>query len=178
MPLDPEQMMEWLAEKDEEIERLRTVVGYFRPEVLFMALNMEMELRNNDHRPGWKSDAARDLYNRLCTESNELAKALDGDSKGKVNADKVRKEAADVANFAMMVSDVSGAYPPQDDEHLSAEDVIYVMANVDPGDDTSDSAETARDGAFSATREREKDITGETVRENLQAARDRRGVMR
>lgn len=177
MPLDPEQMMEWLAEKDEEIERLRTVVGYFRPEVLFMALNMEMELRNNDSKPGWKSDAARDLYNRLCEESNELAKVLDGDAKGKVNKDRVRKEASDIANFAMMIADVSGAFPPDDDEHLSAEDVTYVMAKVDPGN-ASDSAEAARDGTFASTREREKDITGETVRTNLRGAARERGVMR
>lgn len=177
MALDPEQMMEWLAEKDEEIERLRTVVGYFRPEVLFMALNMEMELRNNDGKSGWKSDQAHRLYDRLCTESNELAQALDGDAKGKVNKDKVRKEAADVANFAMMIADVCGAYPPDDDEHLSAEDVIYVMAKVDPGDPSS-SAETTRDGTFASTREREKDITGETVQTNLRGAARERGVMR
>lgn len=130
MALDPEQMMEWLAEANAENARLKKAIEYLRPEVLHAALTMEMELRNNDHKPGWKSDTARTLYNRLCEESNELANAIDDD-----DAEKIRKEAADVMNFAMMVADVSGSYPPL--VHRSTHDIdpitfIATMASLDP----------------------------------------------
>lgn len=80
-----------------------------RPEVQRFAELMELQLRANDHKPGWKNDTARSLFRRLSEdEIAELGAAISvrlttGDATG------VAKEAADVANFAMMIADVCGA---------------------------------------------------------------------
>jgi len=73
-----------------------------RSEVLAFACLMERQLRANDHKPGWKNDSPYALHHRLEQESKELwhAFAQGGD---------IGVEAADVANFGMMVADVCGA---------------------------------------------------------------------
>ena len=69
-----------------------------RDEVRSFALAMEEQLQANDHKPGWQGDSCYSLFVRLREEADELLMALrdHGD---------VQKEAADVANFAMMIAD-------------------------------------------------------------------------
>lgn len=91
-----------------------------RPEVRAFALHMERKLRDNDHKGGWKECDAKALFRRLLEEAEELAHAIDpvaqrchsGEDRGGAYADwpaVIGAEAADVANFAMMIADVSGS---------------------------------------------------------------------
>jgi len=68
-----------------------------RPAVLKFAHLMEWKLRLNDDRPGWKDCTKEWLLGRLKEELAELEKA----HPGKLTA----YEAADVANFVMMIAD-------------------------------------------------------------------------
>lgn len=78
-----------------------------RPEVAAFALAMEQKLRENDHKGGWKKCTLAYLMKRLREETKELADAVSRRSEGWA-AGKFRREAADVANFAMMIADVCG----------------------------------------------------------------------
>lgn len=85
-----------------------------RPEVAAFARIMEAKLRENDHKSGWKHDTAFALLDRVEHEVAELRSALFGVHcrvfSGKCDGcrEEVVGEAADVANFAMMVADVVG----------------------------------------------------------------------
>lgn len=72
-----------------------------RPEVAWFAEQMELQLRANDHKGGWQGHESGELFDRLHEETDELAECL-GDNE--YTEDTV-KEAADVANFAMMLAD-------------------------------------------------------------------------
>ena len=72
-----------------------------RPEVRAFALLMEAELAKHDDRDGWQDCSIEWLLKRLQEEIEELAVAPGLQPRG--------EEAADVANFAMMIADVSGA---------------------------------------------------------------------
>ena len=85
-----------------------------RPSVLSFALLMERVLRDNDHKGGWQDCEPDWLLTRLRQEVNELDEAMRKgtiarhDESGRTSdwpAD-VPREAADVANFAMMIVDV------------------------------------------------------------------------
>jgi hypothetical protein len=88
-----------------------------RYQVAAFALLMERELRANDHKGGWDTCDTSWLLKRIEEEAKEL-RAADPDrvrypygtdvinDTGK-RADLVESEAADVANFAMMVADVA-----------------------------------------------------------------------
>lgn len=88
-----------------------------RPEVEAFARLMELKLRENDHKGGWRHDCVGDLLQLLREEAAELKEAL----RSRVNLVNVPpaldregraligREAADVANFAMMIADVCGA---------------------------------------------------------------------
>lgn len=85
-----------------------------RPEVAWFALEMERRLRENDHKqrggkPRWKTDSPSVLFDRLQEEVTELKGTL-GDTAPTGGFDleaamNIAEEAADVANFAMMVFD-------------------------------------------------------------------------
>lgn len=81
-----------------------------RPAVRDFAEAMEMKLRTHDKdrgSDGWLEDCAHVLCDRLDDEARELRKAL-GVTTMSVDADHpkaAKKEAVDVANFAMMVWD-------------------------------------------------------------------------
>ena len=86
---------------------------------------MEAQLRDNDHKPGWKNDTDLDLFERLGEESAELLSAIHRHAKRVSWGDswvmedtvpRIGQEAADVANFAMMIADVCGALPPPPQE--------------------------------------------------------------
>ena len=74
-----------------------------RPEVLAFARLMEVKLRQNDHRPGWKNESLEWLFGRLMDETEELRTSILRDSMRPITP-----EAVDVANFAMMIADNEG----------------------------------------------------------------------
>lgn len=74
-----------------------------RPEVLAFAQAMENQLRANDHKGGWKGCDYAWLFGRLLEEVKELEREVTRDG------EHILSEAADVANFAMMIADVCGA---------------------------------------------------------------------
>lgn len=86
-----------------------TCGGELRPEVLAFAHLMERQLRANDHKPGWKGDSAQSLWRRVNQEAHELGEAVV--NREAIDSIEAGKEAADVANFAMMIADVCGALP-------------------------------------------------------------------
>ena len=91
-----------------------------RPEVAAMALAMESRLQANEHKGGWRDETFVFLAARVEDELRELREAIakyslakfygDGASNDEVVArEDVLHEAADVANFAMMIADNCGA---------------------------------------------------------------------
>lgn len=95
-----------------------------RPEVARFAVLMEEKLSENDHKGGWKDCDPTDLLRRLTEEAEELGRCRllacvvrkqerPGDPLHMSDeARHVGREAADVANFAMMIADVCGALGP------------------------------------------------------------------
>jgi NTP pyrophosphatase (non-canonical NTP hydrolase) len=84
-------------------------VASIRPSVLKFAMAMEQELRANDYKGGWGDCSPRFLLQRMNEEADEVRHALDdGLARGwtREDSERIRKEAADVANFAMMIADV------------------------------------------------------------------------
>lgn len=87
------------------------------PYVLAFAIRMEAKLEKNRHkgnREGWLKDDPDDLSSRLKQELVELDDAVfhedwAQDSEGR---ERIANEAADVANFAMMIADVCGGVKP------------------------------------------------------------------
>jgi NTP pyrophosphatase (non-canonical NTP hydrolase) len=86
-----------------------------RPEVLAFAQAMEVELRENDGKGGWEDCGTEWLLHRMTEERRELTEAVKrrhaalGATSKRETAAAVLSEAADVANFAMMIADVCGA---------------------------------------------------------------------
>ncbi len=93
----------------QDAERLREVLNnweYLRKPVQMFATIMEYKLRLNDHKGagwGWGDDIEL-FWVRLEDEVKEIRKAIDNN--GSVDP-QVAYEAADVANFAMMIADCS-----------------------------------------------------------------------
>lgn len=84
--------------------------GWLRPEVVAFANLMERELRNNDHKGGWKDDAPGRLLERAEEEMRELHAALLSYPRDtRKYRYELASEGADVANMVMMVLDVCGA---------------------------------------------------------------------
>lgn len=73
-----------------------------RPEVAAFAAAMETELRANARKGHWGNCDVGYLRRRLAQEVKELREAID---RGEP-ASRILSEAADVANFAMMIADV------------------------------------------------------------------------
>jgi hypothetical protein len=86
-----------------------------RPEVEAFAQLMEAKLRENDHKGGWSHEEPAYLLERMQEEAEELDDAVEPHrfyvpptcSEG--DKWRIGREAADVANFAMMIADVCGA---------------------------------------------------------------------
>ena len=72
----------------------------WRPEVTNFADAMEAKLRKNDYKGHWHYTGLQYLSMRLTQEREELRRAVD-----RGNPEEVLNEAADVANFAMMIAD-------------------------------------------------------------------------
>ena len=97
-----------------------------RRQVRAFAEAMEAKLRKNDHKGGWEVEAFGYLLKRLRQETGELERRLKRYGKwrllttGELRALEVEigREAADVANFAMMIADNCGALiPREEDKH-------------------------------------------------------------
>jgi hypothetical protein len=75
-----------------------------RPLVRYFAEHMEENLRRNDFKGGWEDDEPAALVERLHEETAELELQL---GRHTINpcSKLVLREAADVANFAMMIAD-------------------------------------------------------------------------
>ncbi len=80
-----------------------------RPVVGAFAHAMEARLAANDHKGGWQGEDVFWLLGRIRSERMELVDAVGMLIAGKTTPEAVLREAADVANFAMMVADVCGA---------------------------------------------------------------------
>jgi len=76
-----------------------------RPVVKWFSEQMEAALKRNDHKGGWKGMLWDELIERIEDETKELKDECDSFPKDK---DRVIKEAADVANFAMMIAENYG----------------------------------------------------------------------
>ena len=72
-----------------------------RPALASFADLMEEMLQENDHKGGWQYDSSKALLRRLKQETAELQRAIERDAP----TDEIAREAADVANFAMMIAD-------------------------------------------------------------------------
>ena len=70
--------------------------------LLEFAIAMETKLRANAHKGGWQNCTMAYLTRRLGQEAGELRRAIARNAPSK----EVVAEAADVANFAMMIADV------------------------------------------------------------------------
>jgi NTP pyrophosphatase (non-canonical NTP hydrolase) len=95
-------------------------VAALRPVVLAFAHLMEAKLKENDWKRGWKKDSALALLGRLREETAELDEKVQARSRFQLAINPppalrlnelIANEAADVANFAMMVADVCGGLP-------------------------------------------------------------------
>jgi NTP pyrophosphatase (non-canonical NTP hydrolase) len=74
-----------------------------RADVLWFAEKMESKLDENLHKGGWEDSESAYLVRRLLEETGELIGAiLDGEPD-----DTIIAEAADVANFCMMIADTA-----------------------------------------------------------------------
>lgn len=85
-----------------------------RDEVAWFAGEMERMLRKNDHKSGWDNDYLGDLLSRMREEARELRLIVDDaqlypgsrrDNYSTAQLEAIIREAADVANFAMMIAD-------------------------------------------------------------------------
>ena len=74
-----------------------------RRQVAWFAEQMEQQLALNDHKGGWDGCSTEWLLTRLLEEARELSITLTDDS----SPERIFAEAADVANFAMMIADVA-----------------------------------------------------------------------
>ena len=72
-----------------------------RPEILWFAEQMEKKLQSNDYKGGWNDCSIKYLLYSLKEEIKELSDELNQKS----NSSNIIKEAADIANFAMMIAD-------------------------------------------------------------------------
>ena len=73
--------------------------GPIRHEVEVMAHAMEHKLRENDHKGGWELVSIDELFDLLIGEVDELREAIRCG-----NFIDIMLEAADVANYAMMIA--------------------------------------------------------------------------
>jgi NTP pyrophosphatase (non-canonical NTP hydrolase) len=71
-----------------------------RKEVLIFAEDMEQKLRENDYKGGWKNCEVSFLIGAIEKELGELKEVVKNGEFAKII-----REAADVANFAMMIAD-------------------------------------------------------------------------
>ena len=117
--------MQDLEDKNATLRARVKLLEQPRREVRFFAAEMERKLRDNDFRSGWKECELEWLFGRLREEVDELHDAVTNHlrdcranyrsvSEGPMFPPDVAGEAADVANFAMMIADVCGTLNGED----------------------------------------------------------------
>ena len=84
--------------------KTRLTINDCRPDVLAFAVLMELKLRHNDHKDHWRLLGLEEMLRLLDIEVDELKDA----TQDNVSSDNIALEAADVANFAMMIADNCG----------------------------------------------------------------------
>lgn len=89
-----------LAALEAFAEKVRVNGEPVRDSVLAFACDMERRLRANDHKGGWQDCGLFQLHDRLFDEWRELFVAIRTE-------ENIVGEAADVANFAMMIADLA-----------------------------------------------------------------------
>lgn len=80
-----------------------TVFGILRPVLFDFATTMEIKLKKNDHKKGWRDLPIEALQRMLLLELEEYKVARDF-----FGPQTARKELVDVANFCMMLWDRLG----------------------------------------------------------------------
>jgi hypothetical protein len=85
----------------------RVTMDDVRPEVKWMAIEMEKTLRKNDHKGGWQDCSIEYLYAGFFHESVELDDEIYGMGTDRMDYDRIIAEAVDAANYAMMIADVA-----------------------------------------------------------------------
>lgn len=76
-----------------------------RPEVAAFAQAMEEKLRQNDHKTHWREYPVGNLMGWMVEKTDELRREVYSE---RPDSERVKQEAADVANFALMIADVMG----------------------------------------------------------------------
>lgn len=121
-----------------------------RHEVRVFAEEMERQLALNDHKGGWKACFLEWLGSEMSTHCSRLiAQAQAKSARTAVGKAVILDDAADVANFAMMIADVCGCLPERKDEqhvetaggHLEVADLQRSRAAGDSGDDAGSGGE-------------------------------------
>lgn len=110
----------WLRSDDEPQPQPKLpVLSPTWPYVLAFAIRMEAKLEKNRHkgdREGWIKDDPEDLISRLKQElvdlETEVEHRIEPGVVGVGSVESIAGEAADVANFAMMIADVCGGVKP------------------------------------------------------------------
>ena len=87
---------------EKELFRIEHQKGMIKNSVDWFSHLMTIELMKHLNRPGWKHECIAYLKDRLGEEIAELCDAIESNQPKNV----IEKEAADVANFAMMIADV------------------------------------------------------------------------
>lgn len=77
------------------------------PAVIAFAEIMEEKLAKNEHKGTWRNDSMITLLQRLYDEAQELSDEITHTLHGAGDFNRLAREAADVANFAMMIADVA-----------------------------------------------------------------------
>ena len=95
---DADYIVKTLAHISAQLDRMEK--KEHREIVYNFAKIMENKLKQNDYKGGWSNCDIKWLLSRLKEETVELEQAIENKSK-----ENIVKEAADVANFAMMIAD-------------------------------------------------------------------------
>lgn len=108
-----------------------------RPEVAQFAIEMEMVLRENDHKSGWDEMSYHQLFGRIKQEFEELQREyiLHAHSKDSMNRDgsakgltRMREEAIDIANFCMFFC--HNYQPRAGQEHTYSAEALDALGEV------------------------------------------------
>lgn len=125
---------------ENEGDELRKTGIVIREPALWFAAQMELKLRENDHKQHWNQTTMYYLLDRLKQEYFELEEAVHRYMQDPIedNAREVIKEAADTGNFSMMIADNLSERPFKQvhrtwDAMREEERKKYANEQTDPG---------------------------------------------
>ena len=72
-----------------------------RNELVWFAIEQEKILKENDWKSNWVNFPAKEMFESLLDEVEELENAINEKARGEI-----KKECLDVANYAMMIYDI------------------------------------------------------------------------